>query len=192
MPVVGEDGWVRLWPDFLSPAEADECCEALLRELAWRCEHIRMGARTVQVPRLVCWYGDAGAVYRYSGVDHRPQPWTPRLAMLRRRVESGCGLRFNGVLGNLYRDGRDHLGWHADDEPELGPEPAIASLSLGATRRFRLRHTATGQTRSLDLPSGSLLLMGGVLQRHWKHCLCRTARPVAARINLSFRHVIAA
>ncbi len=142
------------------------------------------------VPRLVAWHGDPGATYTYSGTPHEPLPWTPALEQVRRRVQELSGLQFNAVLLNLYRDGRDGMGWHADDEPELGPDPAIASVSLGAVRRFCLRHRRRkGLRTDLSLPHGSLLLMTGATQGHWVHALPKTAVPVGERINLTFRRV---
>jgi alkylated DNA repair dioxygenase AlkB len=144
-------------------------------------------------PRLTAWYGDATARYSYSGLDLTPQPWTPALLALRTQVEQATGVTFNSVLLNLYRTGQDSMGWHADDEPELGPEPVIASISLGATRRFRLRPRHSQQLPhaplGLDLPSGSLLVMRGTTQQHWQHAVPKTARPVGPRLNLTFRTI---
>src|SRR5690606_6222598 len=134
-------------------------------------------------------YGDAGASYTYSGARFVPEPFTPALAALRGRLQAFTGRAFNSVLANLYRDGNDSVGWHSDNEPELGPEPAIASLSLGASRRFRLRHAHLPPV-SVDLHSGDLLVMPGPLQRHWQHTLPKTRRPVGARINLTFREIV--
>jgi alkylated DNA repair dioxygenase AlkB len=150
--------------------------------------------RRVPVPRLVAYHGDPGRAYRYSGQTYRPSAWTPRLARLRATLERRTGLSFNAVLANLYRDGRDSVGWHADDERELGPEPndiAIASLSLGATRRFAMRHRESGRRREFALADGSLLLMRGRTQRLWQHALPKTRTQVGPRMNLTFRQVLA-
>lgn len=181
---------VRLWPAFLRPAEADRLFAALLAEVPWASEELTLFGRAVVAPRLVAWHGDPGAHYAYSGRDHAPRRWTPALAALRERVEAACGARFNAVLANRYRHGRDSMGWHSDDERELGPDPVIASVSLGAVRRFRLRHRATKATHGVDLPHGSLLVMAGATQRCWQHALPKTARPVGERINLTFRQVL--
>ena len=125
----------------------------------------------------------------YSGIPHEPLPWTAELKALRDEVSAATGARFNSVLLNRYRSGEDSVSWHRDDEPELGRDPVIASLSLGATRRFKLRHLATKETHSLDLNDGSLLLMSGPSQREWEHCLTKTKRAVGERINLTFRWV---
>lgn len=165
--------------------------QQLLDELAWREEDITLFGRRYRQPRLLAWYGDPEAVYRYSGRRHDPLPWHPLLADLRRRLEALCEAPFNSVLANLYRDHRDSMGLHADDERELGPRPVIASLSLGAERVFRLRHRSRRDIgpRRLPLPSGSVLVMAGDTQRHWKHEIPKSRAPCGARINLTFRQV---
>jgi alkylated DNA repair dioxygenase AlkB len=183
------DGELDFIADFIPPREADALLARLAENLEWREETIVIAGRKIQVPRLVCWYGDPEARYRYSGTDHAPLPWPAVLRALRERVEERCGRTFNSVLGNLYRDGDDSLGWHADKEKELGPEPFIASLSLGAERLFQLRHNKTRRTLSLPLNHGSLLLMGGSLQRHWRHRVPRMPGVRAPRINLTFRTI---
>lgn len=142
-------------------------------------------------PRLEAWYGDAGASYSYSGLAHEPLPWTPELQRLRERVEVAAGTTFNSVLANLYRDGNDSNGWHADDESELGEQPVIASLSLGAARRFLLRHRASVERVEVVLEAGSLLLMRGKTQQCWKHSVPKQRTVHAPRINLTFRRVVA-
>ena len=185
------DADVRLARGWLGADEAAPLFEALLRDVPWEVHRIRMLDREVASPRLSCWIGDADAAYRYSGSLFQPRPWLPALAGLRDRLQRELGHSFNSVLANRYRDGRDAMGWHGDDEPELGPRPLIASLSLGATRRFLLKHRRDAGARlALELEPGSLLLMGGETQRCWKHALPRTARPVGERINLTFRHVL--
>ncbi len=187
--LIDHDGTVDYIATFLDADEARRLFVRLRREIAWEAVSVRMFGREVEVPRRVAWYGDAGARYRYSGITHEPLPWPEVLKGPRVAVEEASGRSFNAVLANLYRDGGDAIGWHADNEPELGPEPFIASLSLGQARRFRLWHVASGRKVDLVLEPGSLLLMGGPLQRHWRHCLPRTRRPVGARINLTFRQV---
>jgi len=158
----------------------------LLAELDWRQDEARIIGRRVKLPRLTAWYGDAG--YRYSGIDNPPQPWLALLLELKAVAERAAGCGFNSVLANLYRDGRDSMGWHSDDEPSLGPDPVIASLSFGAVRRFRLKHKISpGQVVALDLPPGSCLVMAGTVQHHWRHALPKTNRPVGPRVNLTFR-----
>ncbi|AKC87235.1 alpha-ketoglutarate-dependent dioxygenase AlkB family protein [Pseudoxanthomonas suwonensis] len=185
------DAQVRLARGWLAPGPAASLLEALLREVPWEVHRIRMFGREVASPRLSCWLGDPGTAYRYSGSRFEPRPWVPALAVVRDRLQEELDHPFNSVLANRYRSGADAMGWHSDDEPELGPQPLIASLSLGATRRFVLRHRREPARRiALDLEPGSLLLMGGDTQRHWKHALPRTARPVGERVNLTLRRIL--
>ncbi|MCC3155924.1 alpha-ketoglutarate-dependent dioxygenase AlkB [Hymenobacter sp. 15J16-1T3B] len=185
---------VRLDAHFLAPAEAAALLQELTATVHWRHEPITLFGKQVMQPRLTAWHGDAGARYRYSGLLMQPEPWTPALQALRERVEVATGARFNSVLLNLYRGGQDSMGWHADDEPELGPTPVIASLSLGATRRFRLRprpgHGPAHAPVGLELGAGSLLLMLGPTQRYWQHAVPKTAQAVGPRLNLTFRNVV--
>jgi alkylated DNA repair dioxygenase AlkB len=177
--------------EFLSASEASVLLAQLSQEVAWEQRAIRIFGQQIPQPRLTTWYGDPDAQYTYSGLTWEPRPWTPLLLALRQRVEAAAGSTFNSVLLNLYRNGQDSMGWHADDEPELGPAPTIASLSLGATRRFRLRPRAglAHLPLGLDLTSGSLLLMRGPTQQHWQHALPKTARVLGPRLNLTFRLV---
>lgn len=199
-PLAIADADVRLDPAWLPPAEADALLAAVRSEVPWSVHRIRLFGRWVDSPRLSAWVGDAHARYRYSGAMFEPLPWTPALASVRARLHGELGLGFDSVLANLYRDGRDAMGWHRDDEPELGPAPVIASVSLGATRRFVLRRAPTRGVRgggdqgrerhSIELPHGSLLVMAGDTQAHWQHALPRTTRPVGERINLTFRRIV--
>ncbi|MEN5116591.1 alpha-ketoglutarate-dependent dioxygenase AlkB [Luteimonas sp. TWI662] len=182
-------------PDWLPAAVADTLFAALQVGLPWTTHRLRIFGRQIDAPRLSCWIGDPGAAYRYSGVRFDPHPWPAALRAVRDRVSAAAGTAFDSVLANLYRDGRDAMGWHSDDEPELGPRPVIASLSLGATRRFLLkaRDTPPGQPPArlaLDLAHGSLLVMRGDTQARYRHALPRTARPVGPRINLTFRRIL--
>ena len=177
-------------PGWLPPGEAEALREALLQQVDWEVHRIRIFGREVDSPRLSRWIGDPQARYRYSGTDFVPHAWPPVLDALRTRLEAGSAWRFNSVLLNRYRDGRDAMGWHSDDEPELGPRPVIASLSLGAPRRFVFRHRQDkGLKRELVLGHGDLLIMGGETQRLYHHALPRTRRPVGERINLTFRWI---
>lgn len=183
------DADVRLL-QFCAADAALRWLERLHAEIPWERHRLRLFGREIDAPRLSCWIGDADAVYTYSGTRFEPHDWTPACAGLRDRLGPLCGERYNSVLCNLYRDGRDSMGWHSDDESELGPAPVIASLSFGATRRFRLRHRRDPARRlEIDLPSGSLLLMAGATQRHYRHDLPKTARVVGVRINLTFRNI---
>ncbi len=186
----------ELWLDetFLEAAEAEACFVELHETLAWQSETYQMYGRRVTAPRLVAWYGEPEAVYAYSGIRHEPLPWLPLLSQLRQRVEAACrsvvaDCRFNSVLANLYRDGNDSMGWHADKEKELGPQPLIASLSLGATRTFQIQHQRSKERLKLPLPAGSLLFMAGDFQRSWRHAVPKEKGITQARINLTFRLV---
>lgn len=172
------------------PVRADALFADLLGEIPWQSHRLRIFGRDVDAPRLSCWIGDADAVYTYSGTRFEPRPWTPTVAALRDDLRRRLGVRFNSVLANLYRDGRDSMGWHGDDEPELGPEPVIASLSFGSVRTFRLRSRRTRETAlSIELAHGSLLVMAGGTQRHYQHALPKRVRVAVPRVNLTFRRI---
>lgn len=192
--LIREDGDVRLYRNWWTPEEARRLFDQLSTELAWQQTHIQMHGKRIPVPRLDVWYGDPGHPYRYSGVRFDPEPWTSTLEAIKSELERRQGLTFNSVLANLYRNGQDSVAWHADDEPELGRNPVIASLSLGSERRFALRHKTRKDLAPvrLDLPSGSLLVMAGTTQHFWQHQLAKTARAVGPRINLTFRTVFGA
>lgn len=175
-----------LWRDVFSPGEATRLQHAICRQLPWEQPLLRIFGQDHPTPRLTCWCGDAG--YRYSGRHFAPHPWTDELRQARDLAERLTGQCYNSVLANLYRNGLDHMGWHADDEAELGPAPWIASLSLGAARDFCLgRKGANRIVLRLALPHNSLLLMAPALQRHWQHALPVRKRVDAARLNLTFR-----
>src|SRR5690606_17547547 len=144
-------------PHWLDPATADIWFQQLPAETPWQQPQLLIHGRHLPVPRLLAWYGDPEASYRYSGLLHQPLPWSPLLAEIRGRVEAVAGQPLNGVLLNFYRDGNDSMGWHSDDEPELGHNPLVASLNLGGPRRFDLRRKGSGRIEhSLQLESGSL------------------------------------
>jgi alkylated DNA repair dioxygenase AlkB len=159
--------------------------DRLQDEISWEQHEITMFGRTVLIPRLTGWVGDAA--YRYSGIVNQPTPWPTALAALRERLEREVGVGFNSCLVNLYRDGSDSMGFHSDDEPELGPEPTIASISLGARRRFVLRHRVSRDLWSWDLGAGDLLVMRDESQRDYAHGVPKTARRIGPRMNLTFR-----
>ena len=186
------DADLTFWHDVDLGIDPDALLAELVVECDWRQDSVTLFGKTHPQPRLCAWYGEAA--YRYSGLTLQPAPWTRRLAQIRDRVETVTGHAYNSVLLNYYRDQQDCMGMHSDDEPELGPRPAIASLSLGALRDFRLKHRSRRDldTVKLPLPSGSLLLMAGDTQHHWRHGIARQKRHCAPRINLTFRRILAA
>lgn len=182
------DADITFLPGWLDTATADRLLAEVSDTTPWRQDTLRIHGRSVAVPRLNSWHGDAGRTYAYSGIALGVEPWTPALAEVRDLVQEAVAVTFPGVLANLYRGGHDSVAWHSDDEPELGPEPTIASVSLGATRRFQLRHRVDPTLRhQLDLTHGSLLVMRGPTQQRWSHQVPKTARSVAPRVNLTFR-----
>lgn len=164
----------------------------LIAEVPWRAEEIMVWGRKVLQPRLTAWYGDTGAHYAYSGIQLQPQPWTALMLDIKARIEEVASATFNSVLLNYYRDNNDSIGFHSDDEPELGERPVIASLSLGEARTFVLKHKKLRKAEPvrLRLASGSLLLMAGDTQRYWRHGVPKESRPCGPRVNLTFRKII--
>jgi alkylated DNA repair dioxygenase AlkB len=181
---------LRWYPELIDAVEADSLFHRLLGEICWEQHRVRMFGRELPAPRLSCWIGDTEAVYTYSGVRFTPRPWTPSLLDLRGRLNAVLSTDFNSVLANRYRNGQDGMGWHADNEPELGPQPMIASLSFGAPRRFLLRTRDRSQRVALLLMSGSMLVMEGDTQQCTQHSLPKTAKPTGERINLTFRRIL--
>ena len=187
IPIPIPDGEL-LWLEQLALGISnDEVLDRLVAETAWRAESITLWGKQHLQPRLTAWHGDAR--YSYSGLDLEPIPFTPLLLQVKAAVEGATGHTFNSVLLNYYRDGRDSMGMHSDDEPELGANPVIASLSFGAARTFILRHKHTRQTVKLALTSGSMLLMRGSTQHFWLHGINKSARQIGPRVNLTFRFI---
>ncbi|MFP6848843.1 MAG: alpha-ketoglutarate-dependent dioxygenase AlkB [Pseudomonas sp.] len=187
-PLQLPDAELELDAQWLDAATADSWLAELTAQVPWQQPQVQIYGRQLPVPRLLAWYGDAEASYRYSGLTHQPLPWTPLLASIRERVVQAVGQPLNAVLLNYYRDGQDSMGWHSDDEAALGTNPLIASLNLGGARRFDLRRR--GQKRiehSLVLQHGSLLVMRGPTQHHWQHQVAKTRSACAPRLNLTFR-----
>lgn len=182
-----EDGELTLLAQLPLDYSNDEILARLTAETDWRAESITLWGKRFLQPRLTAWHGDAR--YTYSGLTLDPLPWTPLLAHIKAAVETATGRRFNSVLLNYYRDERDSMGMHSDDEAELGPDPAIASVSFGETRTFLLRHKRSKRTVKLDLTSGSMLLMAGATQANWVHGINKSSRPHRPRINLTFRFI---
>ena len=185
------DAEVLFYPAFFSAPEADLLLKELRDTTEWRQDTMRFFGKQVPLPRLTAWYGDPGCRYVYSGIENQPLPWTPALLEVKRAVEAPSDLVFNGVLLNRYRSGLDSMGWHADDEPEFGAEPIIASVSFGGTRTFQMKHKKRKELKaSVELTHGSLLVMRGGTQANWLHQIPKTAKPVAERLNLTFRAVV--
>lgn len=183
-----KNGLLEYYPHFFTATEADAFLQDLLQHIHWKQEGMRMYGKEVLFPRLMAWHGDAGSAYAFSGATYEPAPWTPALLRIKEKIAPLAGVAFNSVLLNLYRHGRDAMGWHADDEPELGANPVIASVNFGAARRFMLRYKQDHTLKyELTLGHGSLLLMKGSLQHYWQHQVPKTAQELPARINLTFR-----
>ena len=173
------------------PRPARALLADLILKTPWRSEEVTVWGKKHLQPRLIAWYGDEGQNYTYSGISMNPLPWTQTLSELRMLVESTCHQQFNSVLLNYYRDGRDSMGFHSDDEPELGPRPTIASLSLGESRVFAFKRKGRPDAKivNIELVSGSLLLMKGDTQRNWKHGIAKSSKPLGPRVNLTFRKI---
>lgn len=179
---------IYLYPSLFSPHESDTLLADLTANIAWEQKTIQFMGRQVPQPRMMAWYGDEGKTYTYSGLTVQPLAWTATLRAIKERVETVTPTRFNSVLLNLYRDGNDSVSWHSDDEPELGQNPVIASVTFGAARQFQFKHKTDPDLRaSIELTHGSLLLMQGATQHHWKHQIPKTKKVLGARINLTFR-----
>ncbi len=186
--IVPYDGLAYLIDDTEGEFEWPEITTCLAETIPWRIETARLFGRDMPVPRMTAWFGDAG--YTYSGICHRAAPFPAVIQRLRERAEAISGVSYNAVLLNLYRDGSDGVGWHSDHEAGLGDCPTIASLSLGATRRFQFRHRRTKETITLELGEGFWLVMAGETQGFWLHQVPKTAAVVGRRINLTFRRMI--
>lgn len=194
------DSFVKTFPpggellyvhDWIDPESADAMYLALRGEVDWQTRTIRMFGKLMMQPRKIAFQGDPGVSYVYSGGLYRAEPWHPVIAGLRNALASDMGFEFNCALLNLYRSERDSMGWHSDDEPELGREPTIASVSLGASRRFVLRGKDDKKCRFELVPGhGSLIVMRGDLQHHWQHQLPKRTRAAEPRINITFRKIV--
>lgn len=183
------DGEVIIYRHFFAELESDRFFTELRSSINWRQDQIKIFGREVDQPRLTAWYADEGKSYKYSSITMHPDAWTPILLSIKDRIEQKLELNFNSVLLNLYRHGRDYVSWHSDDEPELGNNPTIVSVSFGATRRFQLRHKSNKDldTVEVSLTHGSLLIMKGSTQHFWKHQVPKTSKILNKRINLTFR-----
>ena len=177
---------------FYLPAIADQLFTQLLTEIDWCQEYIRVWGKLHLQPRLTAWHGDPGAEYSYSGIRLKIHPWTSTLLKIKNEISLSTGQQFNSVLLNQYRDQNDSMGWHSDDEPALGSNPSIASLSLGATRTFKIKHKTKPEQKTLtiDLSHGCLLVMAGSTQHHYQHSIAKQSCILGPRINLTFRQIV--
>ena len=184
-----QDGKLRLYPYLFSPEERGNLFTQLKENINWQQEEIKLYGRRIPLPRLTAWFGDEGKTYMYSGITVEPESWTPTLLKIKSRIEEVSNVTFNSVLLNYYRNERDSVSWHSDDEPELGNNPIIGSVSFGDARTFQLKHKTDKSTKvqSIDLPDGSYLEMSGTTQHHWLHQIPKRTRKISPRINLTFR-----
>jgi alkylated DNA repair dioxygenase AlkB len=185
------DAEVIFYSSFFSTTEGDMLFERLLRETKWRQDKIKYYGKELDLPRLTAWHGEKGTSYTYSKIQMNPDPWTHTLLYIKEKIERVAKANFNSVLLNLYRDGRDSVSWHRDNESELGKDPVIASLSFGATRPFQLKHKLKKDLSkiSVGLSHGSLLIMQGTTQEFWLHQVPKTSKQVGQRLNLTFRYI---
>lgn len=183
-------GKVFLYSDFFSKEKSERFYSELKTYVPWKQEPIRIFGKEVMQPRLTAWYADEGKTYTYSGITMNGLSWTKALLEIKETVESFCGLNFNSALLNYYRDGNDSMGWHRDNEKELGEDPAIASVSFGASRTLKFRNYTNKKDQiSLELHHGSLLTMLGETNHLWEHALPKTKKIHSGRINITFRFV---
>jgi alkylated DNA repair dioxygenase AlkB len=187
-----EDGQLHYIPSAFSETEADALMRQCLTELPWRQDRISIAGKLILIPRLQCWLGDPEAHYSYSNLTLHPQPWPEFLVDIKARIETLAAHSFNSALANLYRDGSDSVDWHSDDEAELGHTPIIASLSLGTSRVFELKHRYKKQLSALKLSlnHGSVLIMKGSTQQYWHHRIAKLKGLSEPRINFTFRHIL--
>ncbi len=182
---------VTFYQNLFNKSESDELFETLLYDINWRQDKMKLYGKEINLPRRTAWYGDSGKSYTFSGIHLNPEPWTPILLQIKKRIEDVSRVEFNSVLLNLYRHGNDGISWHTDAEPELGENPVIGSVSFGETRRFMFRHRQDQNLKSeVDLTHGSFLLMAGETQHFWQHQIPKTSRTIEPRINLTFRLIL--
>lgn len=182
------DAELEYYPHFFDSQSANELFEKLKNEIPWQHDNITVFGKTHPQPRLTALFGNNGKKYSYSNIVMQPHTWNPLIMNIKNKIEEVCDENFTTVLLNLYRDGKDSNGWHADNEKELGQNPIIASISFGAERFFHLQHNSIKENKlKINLEHGSLLVMKGTTQHFWKHQIPKTAKPIESRINLTFR-----
>ena len=188
--LIPQDGDLNDYGCVLDLQAASAWFETLLQHTPWQHDEVVLFGKRITTARKVAWYGDAP--YYYSGALKQPLPWSEDMLALKAVVETRTGHTFNSCLVNLYENGSQGVGWHSDDETTLGSAPTIASLSLGASRRFCFKHKTNGKKCELTLASGQLILMHGDLQRYWLHAIPKMAGITEPRINLTFRSILTA
>jgi alkylated DNA repair dioxygenase AlkB len=186
------DADVIFYRDYFCKEESDKLLHELLRGIEWKQDSIKYYGKEMDLPRLTAWYGDFDTSYTYSNIAMKSSEWTPTLLYVKEKVEEVAGVEFNSVLLNLYRNGKDSVSWHRDNEPELGKNPVIASVSFGDKRRFQFKHISKKELGrvDVDLTHGSLLIMKGSTQEFWLHQIPKTSKLVNPRVNLTFRRIL--
>lgn len=185
--VLPKDGEVIFLPTFFPQEESDQMMKQLINETEWRQDTIKFYGKEINLPRLTAWYGDTNKPYSYSGIMMNPTEWSPLLLTIKEKMEEITNVKFSSVLLNYYRDGKDSVSYHQDDEPELGTNPTIASISFGATRTFKFRHITDKTTEKVELTNGSVVIMKGETQHKWEHSIPKTSKVIGPRLNLTFR-----
>ena len=188
--VAHNDLKIRIEEVFFTSAESNALLESFISKLPWESMTIKMFGRDTKIPRLQCWIGDEGCEYRYSGKQLNRQIWNQDLTMIRKKIFKELKIDFNSVLANYYRDGKDSMGWHSDDEKELGPNPTIASISFGSKRDLVFRNKISKKTLTIPQTNGCLILIDGETQKNWQHSIKKTQKIIGPRINLTFRNII--
>jgi len=181
---------IRIEEDFFNSVDSKKLLKKFISKLPWESMIIKMFGKDTKIPRLQCWIGDEGCEYRYSGKQLNRQIWSQDLIMIRKKIYEELNIDFNSVLANYYRDGKDSMGWHSDDEKELGPNPTIASISFGSERDLVFRNKISKETLAIPQTNGSLILIDGETQKNWQHSIKKTQKLIGPRINLTFRNII--
>lgn len=187
--ILTRDGEVFYIPDVFEQNTSAQFLAALISEIHWQQDKVKIFGKTYITSRKTAWYADGDLSYTYSGIKRTPHLWSPALLAIRDRIEQCTGIRFNACLLNLYHNGEEGMGWHSDDEQELGQMPEIVSVSFGASRRFDFKHKLTAEKISVMLENGSVLWMRGTCQTYWKHALPKTKKVKDLRVNLTFRNI---
>jgi len=181
---------IRIEEDFFNSVDSKKLLKKFISKLPWESMIIKMFGKDTKIPRLQCWIGDEGCEYRYSSKQLNRQIWSQDLIMIRKKIYEELNIDFNSVLANYYRDGKDSMGWHSDDEKELGPNPTIASISFGSERDLVFRNKISKETLAIPQTNGSLILIDGETQKNWQHSIKKTQKLIGPRINLTFRNII--